>query len=57
MNIRRVSVWKKGNMDQLLEKAAHGEAIHFSDLLRNIPSDDILSKLFFNLSQSRIKGF
>ena len=35
-------------MDQLLEKAAHGEAIHFSDLLRNIPSDDILSKLFFN---------
>ena len=35
-------------MDQLLEKAAHGEVIHFSDLLRNIPSDDILSKLFFN---------
>ena len=34
-------------MDQLLEKAAHGEVIHFSALLRNTPSEDILSKLFF----------
>lgn len=35
-------------MDQLLEKASHGEAIHFSELLRDIPSDEILAKLFFN---------
>ena len=35
-------------MDQLLEKASHGEAIHFSELLRDIPSDEILANLFFD---------
>lgn len=35
-------------MDQLLVKASHGEAIHFSELLRDIPSDEILANLFFD---------